>query len=661
MPDSAQTIVVILALSAACLPFALCLRGWRRRVLAIAVVSILSVGIVWATSHSRPPSVSAEPPGDRPIEVRSDGYVSSRSCQSCHPFQYATWHASYHRTMTQVATPEAILCEFDGVELKAGPFTYNLERRGDEFWVEMDDPSWDGQSERPSRIERKVVMTTGSHHQQMYWLGGEEDRKVQFLPFTYLTKEKRWITRDASFLSPPHRVRTAQSGLWNVSCNNCHATHGKTRLTGSLKDYQTSPMDTHVAELGIACEACHGPGQEHIEANRDPLRRYRLHLGDQPDPTIVHPGRISHTRSSQVCGQCHSINYLHHIDETANWLEHGYEYRPGDELSDTRYVFQHNKNHDALRTKHLLANPSYFAEHFWSDGMVRVSGREYNGLLETPCYQRGELSCLSCHVMHKSKDDPRPLGEWANDQLKYKMDGNLACTQCHEQYESEDALVAHTHHSATSTGSNCYNCHMPHTTYGLLKAIRSHQIDVPNAETQQLIGRPNACNLCHLDKTLDWTAEHLYEWYDIQKPLLAKDDREIASSVLWILRGDAGQRALAGWSMGWQPAQQASGTDWMAPHISNLLDDPYDAVRNIAGRTLRTLPGFADFTYDDAYSPKQSREAAKRAVKHWMRSSPAGDSYRGRPLLLNANGEPNVKEIVRLLKKRDQRIVHLKE
>jgi hypothetical protein len=324
-------------------------------------------------------------------------------------------------------------------------------------------------------------------------------------------------------------------------------------------------------------------------------------------------------------------------------------------------VFQLNQNLDAPIRAQVLSDPAFVRDHFWSDGMVRVSGREYNGLLETPCYQRGELSCLSCHVMHKTDDDPRPLVEWANDQLNHTMEGNGACLQCHQQYESDEALAAHTHHSATSTGSSCYNCHMPHTTYGLLKAIRSHQIDIPNAETQQLVGRPNACNLCHLDKTLDWTADHLYDWYDIQKPLLAKDDREIASSILWILRGDAGQRALAAWSMGWQPAQQASGTDWMAPHLSNLLVDPYDAVRIVAGRTLRTLPSFADFTYDDAGSAKQRNDAAKRVVKQWGSSRPAGDSFRGRPLLFDANGERNVKEIVRLLRKRDHRIVHLKE
>ena len=50
---------------------------------------------------------------------------------------------------------------------------------------------------------------------------------------------------------------------------------------------------------------------------------------------------------------------------------------------------------------------------------------------------------------------------------------------------------------------------MPFTTYGLLKTIRSHQISNPSVQATLETGRPNACNLCHLDKTLEWTANAL--------------------------------------------------------------------------------------------------------------------------------------------------------
>jgi hypothetical protein len=133
---------------------------------------------------------------------------------------------------------------------------------------------------------------------------------------------------------------------------------------------------------------------------------------------------------------------------------------------------------------------------------------------------------------------------------------------------------------------------MPYTSYGLLKAIRSHEITVPSAAETVATGRPNACNLCHLDKSLAWTARALQERGGMQPPELQSDQQTIAASVLHATRGDAGQRALIAWALGWEPAQRASGAHWIAPHLGVLLDDPYDAVRFIfiAERTLRTLP-----------------------------------------------------------------------
>jgi hypothetical protein len=291
--------------------------------------------------------------------------------------------------------------------------------------------------------------------------------------------------------------------------------------------------------------------------------------------------------------------------------------------------------------------------------MVRVSGREYNGLIESPCYQRGEMSCLSCHEMHKQVDDPRSLKEWANDQLKPGMETNQACLECHQQFAEK--IEEHTHHATASSGSLCYNCHMPHTTYGLMKAIRSHQIDSPSVQSSLTTGRPNACNLCHLDKSLAWTADHLDEWYGLAKPELDADTESIAASVLWALRGDAAQRALIAWSMGWGAAQEASGEEWLAPYLAELMDDPYDVVRFISHRSLRSLQGFDEFSYD-FMSPQDSRlKAQQRVLKAWKDDREAIAAGRAEAVLFDAAGEPRRTEIERLLRARDMRPVNLAE
>jgi hypothetical protein len=325
--------------------------------------------------------------------------------------------------------------------------------------------------------------------------------------------------------------------------------------------------------------------------------------------------------------------------------------------------------------KMLLADDSRFIrDAFWADGVVRVSGREYNGLIESPCYRnatdaRRTLTCFSCHALHKDDRDPRPLSDWADDQLEplardasapgaSPTSGNGACLRCHEPIAAN--LQAHTHHDVRSAGSSCYNCHMPYTTYGLLKTIRSHTIGSPSVGESIATGRPNACNLCHLDRTLGWTNDALQRWYGIVPSALPEDEQQVAASIRWLLQGDAGQRAIVSQAMAWPPAQQASGTDWMAPYLAQLLDDPYDAVRYGAARSLRSLPGFATATIDFTASPSDRRQAQLRTMATW-------DAVRTRPgradatLLMTAAGELDVPRVLALLRQRNNRPMLLRE
>src|SRR5438128_12279333 len=111
----------------------------------IIVLLSLSAGIRW-TALSIGGSILPERAFTyRPVQVEEDGYVSSRRCKGCHPLQYATWYGSYHRTMTQLATPDAVRANFDGVSVSGvQEHAMSLERRGHELWAEFDDPDWNG-------------------------------------------------------------------------------------------------------------------------------------------------------------------------------------------------------------------------------------------------------------------------------------------------------------------------------------------------------------------------------------------------------------------------------------------------------------------------------------------------------------------------------------
>ena len=218
---------------------------------------------------------------DRPIETDGDGYVSSDTCRPCHPHEYATWYGSYHRTMTQVADPESVVVPFDST-IEFYNREYVLERRGDEFWVDMDMPIARDVNGNLPRFQSPIVMTTGSHHMQLYWYASGHSRLVALLPVIYLIDEARWVPRDSVFLAPP-MTEPNIGPRWNTTCIRCHATHGKQRRFGQ------DQFDTHVSELGISCQACHGPGEEHVRVNRNPVRRYSNYFDDGAEGTITQP------------------------------------------------------------------------------------------------------------------------------------------------------------------------------------------------------------------------------------------------------------------------------------------------------------------------------------------------------------------------------------
>jgi hypothetical protein len=130
----------------------------------------------------------------------------------------------------------------------------------------------------------------------------------------------------------------------------------------------------------------------------------------------------------------------------------------------------------------------------------------------------------------------------------------------------------------------------------------------------------------------------------------------VAASVLSLLRGDAGQRALAAWALGWDDALEISGNDWEALFLGVLLGDPYDAVRHVAFRSLRNLPGFEGYEYDFLSSEGQRFSSGNEVINGWLAVRDPG--ARSAPeLLLDPNGRPRMSRLMELLSERDDRPV----
>ena len=655
-----EYLLILSVLGFACLPFARSLI--RRPAVLVGVLGLLVImGTArWKSFQSRTQArVRAfdRLAADLPHLSRKTEYVSSNRCRSCHPAEHASWHRTYHRTMTQVALPENVLGAFDDTTIWSDGLAYRVFREADEFWAEMPDPDemmYVVQGGKPlaveaiPRVRRRVVLTTGSHHYQTYWVAGDKKygRLLQTLPLVYLIRDQRWIPREAAFMRAPIADSGRMITQWNHHCIQCHSTGG---IPGLDKEGR---LDTRVGEMGIACEACHGPGEEHIRRNADPAYRYRMHLSDTPDPTIINPAKLDHRRGSQVCGQCHGV-YIRTGEFGMTYAQEGILYRPGEDLHRTRYYIRYPREGSPPdRWEELRLQPQFFHERWWEDGTMMVTGREYTALLGTGCYTRGQLSCFSCHSMHDSPPE---------DQLKPKMRTGAACTQCHDEPEYTDRVTNHTFHAPDSSGSNCLNCHMPHTTYGLFSAIRNHQIESPNITASIRHGVPNACNLCHLDQTLAWAQDYTAQWYGHEKQPLSNEQKTISAALLWLLKGHAAQRAITAWHVGWAPAQTASGADWLAPFQARLLADPYGVVRYVAKDNLKKLPGFADFTYDFLAPADELERQVDEAITRWRRTRAEPLSRTGERVLIDDQGNIVESKVQTLLRQRDNRPVTLKE
>jgi predicted CXXCH cytochrome family protein len=612
----------------------------RRRIM-LAVIVLICVTAGLAGYLARPSLLDSQ--ANSGANVQADAlpfplelgprsqFATSSDCQSCHPDQHSSWHATYHRTMTQLASAETVVAPFDGVTLSDYRQSAELERRGDEFWVRMIDHEpllttgpGSGLDDLP-RVDRKVVMTTGSHHFQAYWTVEKEGEELWLFPWRYHIAAQRWIHRRDVFLQPPIDVPQFHHKIWNGECIDCHSTGGRPGLDMVAQQYVTK-----VAELGISCEACHGPAKEHISiatASRDA----QLNSEEVTDWKIVNPSTLDARKSTQVCGQCHSDTFHLHADH----VQVGKRFVPGQDMNQF------------LRLTTLGANsdPAY-----WGDGVCRAGGREYNALVRSDCHTYGSATCLSCHSMHSS--DP-------NDQLAGGMNSDDACFQCHEEYREK--IQEHTHHAPQSSGSLCFNCHMPHTSFALLKGIRNHQIGSPQASAIVPDGRPNACNLCHIDKSLSWTAEHLTEWYGQPDVKLDQDESEIAASLIWMLRGDAAQRVVSSWHMGWNSAHEAAGNDWIAPHLARLLNDDYAAVRWVAAESLKKLPGFDDFKYEYDEPEERRRQSIQAATERWTTLGGAAPGQTAPEVLLTPTRELRSDVVDRLLRQQDTRPVGILE
>jgi predicted CXXCH cytochrome family protein len=390
------------------------------------------------------------------------------------------WQGSHHERAMQPANDSTVLGNFADASVADGATVSHLFRRGGRFMVRTDGP--DG---APHDYEIKFTFGVAPLQQYLVSMPGG---RLQALRIAWDSRPResggqRWFLlypgRKLSVGDPLHWTGIDQN--WNFMCADCHSTNLR-------KNYHpaTRTFTTNYAEIDVACEACHGPGSDHVAwaARRGDWRRYDANHGltialderrgvswktDSASGNVIRSAPRTSEREIQMCARCHSRRSQIHED-----------YVHAQPVGDDYRVA-------------LLDDNLYFP-----DGQIKDEVYEYGSFVQSRMYHAG-VTCSDCHEPHTAR---------------LRATGNGVCLQCHAAAKYDSAR--HHFHTPGSLGGRCVECHMPSRTYMVVDARRDHSIRVPRPDLSVKLGVPNACNGCHRDKPAAWAAGRVAKWYGHQ-------------------------------------------------------------------------------------------------------------------------------------------------
>jgi Tfp pilus assembly protein PilF len=445
-------------------------RNWL--VLAIALLAAAIFAVVERAADDVAPSslgavsASARPgvTGAKRLAARGrEAFVGSAVCVECHRAQGDAYLDSHH-AKALVTPSAAVNARFAGQRFSSklgGTTTFSLR---------------DGIPSVTTPMPGEKVATFPVRYVAGVWpleqyVVATERGKLQSLGVAWDTRtaasgDSQWFhvygsegvaPSDALFFTGP-----AQN--WNHICADCHSTWLERRY-----DSASDSFDTRWAELSVGCEACHGPGVEHVRSARagkpEPFAA-RLERSEpwRPSETGSPAPRAQDGREVQSCAPCHSRRTP---------LKEGFV--ASDDFWDS---FEPD----------LLRPGRYHA-----DGQVEGEVFEWASFLQSRMYGAG-VECSDCHEPHSGK----PLAQ-----------GNALCVRCHEPARFD--VKEHSHHAGIGAPL-CIDCHMPPATFMQIDERRDHSIRIPRPDHSVAFGVPNPCNGCHERQSASWASEWLERW-----------------------------------------------------------------------------------------------------------------------------------------------------
>ena len=488
-----------------------------------------------------------EPESPATTVLPSPTFVGRDGCTTCHELQGQLYAGSHHDLAMDEATEETVLGNFDGATHEHYGVVTRFERDGERFLVETDGP--DGV---PTTYEVAYVFGVDPLQQYLFRFpsGAMQCLSVAWDSRPAEQGGQRWIHLYPDEAIPHGDMLhwTGRHQRWNTMCARCHS-------TGLERGYdpETRRYDTTWNEIDVSCEACHGPGSEHVAwANgaRPEAEQFGLTLSlkdhsggkwamDEETGNAKRTAPRSSHAQSETCARCHSRRATIHEAPV-----------DGSPFSDQYRL--------ALLTRGL----------YHADGQILDEVYVYGSFLQSKMHAAG-VTCTDCHEPHTAK---------------LLFEGNDLCARCH--LPSKYDVVSHHHHPAGGAGAQCVDCHMPSKNYMVVDPRRDHSLRVPRPDLSLKLGTPDACTQCHADQDAAWAATVVKEWF----PQGRQDDPHYGEAFFAAWRGtpDAESKLTAVANDPEQPAiVRATAIDLMrgartpqaAQAIMAGLEDPNPLVR----------------------------------------------------------------------------------
>jgi hypothetical protein len=222
-----------------------------------------------------------------------EGYAGAQACAACHRENYETQSRSGHAQALFPAAKHPLIPEaFTRPEWSRPPdarFAFSI-----------------------STGQPRVRASYGERHAELpiEWAFGSGDQGITFVSRLeqerYIEYSFSWYAATRAMALTAGHPQAAPASLAQalgvvydafstpatiLACFQCHSTGP----AGLGDDFEIQP-----AELGVRCEACHGPGQAHVAA----IEQGNL---EKAKALITNPAALPAGKINELCGNCHRL------------------------------------------------------------------------------------------------------------------------------------------------------------------------------------------------------------------------------------------------------------------------------------------------------------------------------------------------------------------